>query len=80
VRNPTPEGVAVPEATLEAMKIGESTDWTIVAELTDAPAYTVKTYDDPTPKRLALTAGLLAGDAVTVKSVMGVGEIGEWRA
>ena len=79
VRNPNPEGMSISEAQLEAMKIGEFTDWSTVAELSDAPAYVLRTYDDPTPKRLALSSELFGGDAVKVESVMGVGAVAEWR-
>ena len=69
VRAEAPDGIP-PEAA-KAMGLGDFTNFSIVAELCDTPAYTLRTYDDPTPRRLALTEGLLSGGGVTVRSIMG---------
>ncbi len=74
VRAEAPDGI--PPAAAEAMQLGDFTNFSVVAELNDEPAYTLRTYDDPTPRRLALTEELLSGNGVTVKSVMGAGELG----
>jgi choloylglycine hydrolase len=39
---------------------GDYTAWSTVSELGDSPAYTIRTYDDPTPRRLALNDVSLA--------------------
>jgi choloylglycine hydrolase len=77
VRTEAPDGI--PADVAKKMGLGDFTNWSVVAELGDAPAYTIKTYDEPSPRRLVLTEELLGGDAVTVKSVMGAGEIRAWE-
>lgn len=56
------------------MPYGDFTDWSIVAELGDPVAYTIKTYDDPTPRRLVL-AEALQGPVPPRRPITGVREL-----
>lgn len=77
VRNVPPPGMTAEQA--KSLGLGGFTNFSAVAELTDAPAYVVSTYDDVTPKRLGLTEELVGDKASpVVRSIMGTGEIGEW--
>jgi choloylglycine hydrolase len=52
-----------------APSLGDYTCWSVVAECGTDPAYTVRTYVDPTPRRLALSSCDLEGGAVRRRSL-----------
>jgi choloylglycine hydrolase len=51
IRDAVPEGLTAKEA----VGLGDYTSFSSVSELNDAPAYTVRTYDDASQRRLALS-------------------------
>jgi choloylglycine hydrolase len=52
IRDSVPEGLTGPE--VEAAELGDYTSFSAVSELNGRPAYTVRTYDDASQRRLAL--------------------------
>ncbi len=69
VRDKTPEGFTGAEAA--AAGLGDYTSFVTVSELGKAPAYCFRTYDDLTPKRLALTEASIGAGDLKRTSIMG---------
>ena len=68
IRDAAPEGVDA----AQAAGLGDHTSYTSVSELNGMPAYTIRTYDDALPRRVALSeldlsAGPIRSRAMTAE-------------
>lgn len=66
VREKSPAGLAA-----DTTEFGDYTGWSTVSELGADVAYTIRTYDDPTPRRLRLAEAGLDRGSVSRKSLVG---------